>query len=244
MLNQIILGIIQGIFEWIPISSEGITSLTAKFLIQDLSPIDIALFLHLGTLLAVLFYFKKDFTQLVKLKDKQLLKFLVIATIISLAIGFPIYLFIKNLTLGNSLLILTGTGLIITAFFHKAKKSFNLNSTSLAITSGFLQGLSVIPGLSRSGSTIFGLSLGRLNPEQILKISYIMSVPVVLASTIYLLLKTPTLIHYWPALIASFLVGFLTLKFLMNFSRKINFFKFTLIFGILCYLGAIITFLV
>lgn len=243
MLNQIILGIIQGIFEWLPISSEGITALASQFLIKDINPIDIALFLHLGTLVAVLLYFKKDWKQIITIKNKPLVKFLIIATIISLAVGFPLYNLIRNFTMGNILLLVMGTGLIITAFFHKSKKSLSLNLTKLAIISGILQGLAVIPGLSRSGSTIFGLSLGKLSPNQILKYSYILSVPVVLASTIYITIRNPVLLSAWPALISSFILGFLTLKFLMNLSRKINFFKFTLIFGILCYIGAFLSFI-
>jgi len=243
MFNQIILGIIQGIFEWLPISSEGITALTSQLLIKNINPIDIALFLHLGTLLAVILYFKKDCKQIITIKNKSLTKFLLITTIISLIIGFPLYNLIRNYTMGNILLLIMGTGLIITAFFHKSKKSLNLNLTKMAIISGILQGLAVIPGLSRSGSTIFGLSLGKLSPNQILKYSYLMSIPVVIASTIYITIKNPILISAWPALISSFIIGFLTLKFLMNISKRINFFKFTLIFGILCYIGAFLSFI-
>ena len=81
---------------------------------------------------------------------------------------------------------------------------------------GFLQGLAVIPGLSRSGSTIFGLSLGKFDSAQILKISYMMSGPIVLASSAYLFLKNPVLVfEAWPSLISSFLVGLISLHFLI-----------------------------
>ncbi|MBW3015573.1 undecaprenyl-diphosphate phosphatase [Candidatus Woesearchaeota archaeon] len=242
MLNYIILGILQGIFEWIPVSSEGVLALFSQFL-TDVNAVDIALFLHLGTLLAVIIYFSKDWKQVVTIKDKKLLKFLIITTIISLTIGYPMYRIIRNIAIGNSLLIIVGTGLLITSYFHKSKKRFNLNFEKLAVVSGFLQGFAVIPGLSRSGSTIFGLSLGDLKPEQILRISYMMSAPVVLASSLYLLYTSPILLQAWPALISSFIVGFLTLHLLMKLSQKINFFKFTLVFGLLCYLGALIGFL-
>ena len=109
----------------------------------------------------------------------------------------------------------------------------------MAIITGILQGLAVIPGLSRSASTIFGLSLGKTSPSEILKISYMMSVPVVLASTGYLFLNDATLIlKTWPALVFSFLIGIISLHFLINLVKKINFFKFALIFALICFLGA------
>jgi len=244
MINYIILGIVQGIFEWLPISSEGITSLLSNFLIQDFHPIDIALFLHLGTLLAAIIYFRKDWIKILSFKNKELLRFLIISTIISLAISYPLYKIIKNFAFGNGLLVLMGFGLLATAYAHKKKSKFNIKSSNLALIVGFLQGLAVIPGLSRSGSTIFGLSLNKSKPEEILKISYLMSVPVIFASSSYLFLQEPMLIaQSWPALIFSFLIGILTLHFLINWAKKINFFKFAIIFSFICFLGAIIGFI-
>lgn len=244
MLDYIILGILQGIFEWLPISSEGIVALTSHFLIKDLNPVDVALFLHLGTLVAVLIYFRKDWIKVLTFKDNKLLKFLTITTIISLVIGFPIYLLMKSLVAGASLLIIMGFGLLFTAYFHKSKRKLNLKSNKLAIISGLLQGLAVIPGLSRSGSTIFGLSLGKLKPEQILKISYMMSAPIIVAASLFIIIKEPTILQGWPAIISSFIFGILTLSILMKLAKKINFFYFALVFAILCFVGGIISFLI
>lgn len=242
-INYIILGIIQGILEWIPISSEGIVALASQFLIQKLNPVDISLFLHLGTVLAVLIYFLKDWIEVLTGKNRPLLRFLIIATLVSLAIGYPLYKIIKNIAVGSILLVIMGFGLIATSYFQKSNKKIKIKPDRLAIFSGFLQGLSVIPGLSRSGSTIFGLSLSDFSLEDILKISYMMSVPVVLASNGYIFLENPTLtFNAWPGLISSFIVGIFTLHFLINFAKKINFSKFTLVFGILCLLGAAIEF--
>ena len=243
MVSYVILGILQGIFEWIPISSEGIVALTSQFLKAEVNPLDIALFLHLGTLLAVLIYFRKDWVEILTLRNKILVKFLIIATIISLGVGFLTYKTVKEIAVGAGLLLVMGFGLLFTAFFQKTKRKLNLNLNQIAVISGFLQGLSVIPGLSRSGSTIFSLSLGKLAPSQILKISYMMSAPVVLASTVYLGIQEPVLFFQgWPALIFSFLVGLATLHFLIKVSQKIDFSKFALIFGILCLIGAVIAF--
>jgi len=239
-----LLGIIQGVLEWLPISSQGVLALLAHFLKPEVNPIDLALFLHFGTLFAALFYFRQDWKEVLILKNRELAIFLIIATLISLVVGFSLYQFIRNLVVGNSLLLLTGFGLLFTAYFQKRKKFLAISFNKLAVISGFLQGMAVIPGFSRSAATIFGLSLAKSSPSEILKISYIMSVPVVLASTLYLSFTRPVLIfEAWPALIPSFLVGLLTLDILLRFSQKINFFKFALFFSLLCFLGAILGFL-
>ena len=245
MLSYSILGIIQGIFEWIPISSEGMVALASQFLIAKVNPVDVALFLHLGTLFAVLVYFRKDWMEVLSLKNKNLLQFLTIATLVSLIVGFFLYNLIKNMVIGSSLLVIMGIGLLFTAYFHKQRKTINLGFNNLAVVSGFLQGLSVIPGLSRSASTIFSLSLGKKSPREILKISYMMSAPVVLASSIYLYLNNPFIVFdLWPALVFSFLVGFFSLSFLLKISQKINFFTFALIFALICFIGAGIQYLI
>jgi len=245
MLTYIILGIIQGIFEWIPISSEGVVALASQFLVKGVNAIDLALFLHLGTLGAVLVYFRKDWRKILTFKDLKLLSFIFIATIVSLAIGYPIYKTVKNVALGNFLLVLTGVGLLFTAYFQKKEKKFELDFDKLVVVSGLLQGMAVIPGFSRSGATIFSLSsFSKLSPAEVLKISYMMSAPVVLASSFYLFLENPVFVFEGlPALISSFLFGFLSLHFLIKFAEKINFFKFALIFSLLCFLGAALDFL-
>ncbi|MCD6528608.1 undecaprenyl-diphosphate phosphatase [bacterium] len=241
MINYILLGIIQGVFEWLPISSEGVTALFSQFFVQRLNPIDIALFLHLGTLLATLVYFSKEWIKVLTGKNPFLLRFLIIATIISLVVGFPVYKTIRSLAIGYTLLLIMGFGLLCTSFFQKSQRKIKIGVNGLAIITGFLQGLAVIPGLSRSGSTIFGLSLGKFPPEDILKISYMMSAPVILVSTLYLWWENPILFSQgWLSLIFSFLVGFATLHLLINLAQKINFSKFTFVFGLFCLIGAVI----
>ena len=111
LFEQFILGLIQGIFEWIPISSEGILILVQSNFFNNLnldSMLKIAFLLHLGTFFAALIYFRKDVKELLislkSLKDykhstietKKLLNFLIISTIVSGIIGFAIYKFVLN----------------------------------------------------------------------------------------------------------------------------------------------------
>jgi undecaprenyl-diphosphatase len=244
MLQYIILGIIQGIFEWLPISSEGIVAITSQFMHLDVNPINIALFLHLGTLLVVLVYFWRDWKEVILLRDKKLVLFLLIATVISLLVGYPVYLFIESVAIGSILLLITGIALLITAIIHRQKIKLSINYNLLAVITGILQGLSVIPGLSRSGVTIFGLSLAEESPSKVLKMSYMMSAPVVFVSGVYTFLESPRFFtDAWIALVFSFAIGMLSIYLLIRYSSKLNFFIFCLVFGILCIAGASINFI-
>ena len=239
MLDYIILGTIQGIFEWLPISSQGITAVATSILIKKVNPIDVALFLHVGTFFSVLIYFRKEWIRVFTLKDVVFFRFLFIATLLSGIVGFLLYSLIENISIGSSLLFITGVGLLITAFFHKLKKHKKIKRDKLAVISGLLQGLSVIPGLSRSGSTIFGLSLGMTETKEILKISYMMSAPVTIGMALFMFIKEPVLVREsWPALVSSFFVGLLSLDILLKLARRIDFFKFAIIFAIFCFIGA------
>jgi len=241
MWEYAFLGFLQGIFEWIPISSEGVVALVSKSMISNLNSVDLALFLHLGTLLALFVYFYKDWINLLLMKDKEFFKFFVIVTLISGIIGFPMYKLAKEVSMGWGLLMLMGFGLLLTSYLQSKKVNLKINNVVSAIFVGILQGVSAIPGVSRSGSTIFGLSLNESNPKEILRKSYLISAPVVLGSSLYLYLDNPAIAsESWIGLIFSFVFGLIFLKLLLSFAEKINFSKFTLIFGLLCILGALL----
>lgn len=246
MWDYILLGILQGVFEWLPISSEGIVALFSKFLIEDFHPVDLAIFLHLGTFFVVLIYFWKDWVELLSFKNKEFLKFFVITTIVSACLGFLTYKLARGVTLKGYLLFLMGIGLFMTSYFQRKQVNLKLNKKFSPYVVGILQGLSPIPGVSRSGSTIFGLSLFEKNPFNILKVSYLLSAPVVLGSSFYLFLKNPEMITFEisVAMLFAFVFGFISLKLLLKISQKIDFSKFTLVFGIICILGGLIEFVV
>jgi len=244
MWEYILLGFLQGVFEWIPVSSEGVVAVFSNFLIKDFNSVDLALFLHLGTVLAVLVYFWRDWVNLAFFKDKDFLRFFIIVTFISGTLGFFVYKMARDVSMGSGLLALTGLGLLLTSWFEKKKIKLNINKDLSSVIVGLLQALSAIPGVSRSGSTVFGLSLTESNPTEILKKSYIISVPVVLGSSLYLYIKNPVMASSsWIAIVFSFIFGILSLKLLLDFSKKVNFSKFTFIFGILCLIGALWQFL-
>jgi len=245
MWEQFLLGALQGIFEWLPISSQGIVTVFSSFAEIEMNAINFSLFLHAGTMLVVLIFFRKDWINLILLRDKELLRFFIIASIISLSLGFVLYKTIGDVVLGSGLLFLVGFGLLLTSWFQKNNIRLNMSKDANYIIVGLLQGLSAIPGVSRSGSTIFGLSLKESDPSEILKRSYIISLPAVAASTGYIFLNDPTISSFpWIALISSFVFGIISLKILLDFSKKVNFSKITMIFGILCIIGGILEWLI
>jgi len=245
MWDQFLLGFLQGVFEWLPISSQGMVTIFSSFANLEMSSLDFSLFLHTGTMFAVLIFFRKDWINLILLKDKELLRFFIIASIVSLSLGFVLYKTIGGIVFGSGLLFLIGFGLLLTSWFQRKNIRLNMNKDINSIIVGLLQGISVIPGVSRSGSTIFGLSLKETDPSEILKRSYIISLPAVAASTGYIFLKDPTISSFpWIALLTSFIFGIISLKILLDFSKKVNFSKITMIFGIICLIGGAIEWLI
>lgn len=239
MTEYIVLGFIQGIFEWLPVSSEGVLTIASHLLGLEVNPVDLALFLHLGTSLSILFYFRKDWLDI--LKDRKLIRFLIITTGISLILGFPLYKIIHGVAASSMIFFLTGFALLITAFFHREKPDSKLKSDETAILTGILQALAVIPGVSRSGATMFSLAWGEeRSSEDILRISYLASLPVVLASSAYLLIFSSEQIMAWPALIVSAVVGFFSLKILLKLAQKIDFFWLVIGFSLLSFVGGVL----
>lgn len=261
LIQYLILGIIQGITEWLPISSSGVGTLvmTNLFGITDLNFIlKELLFLHLGTFFAVLLYFFRDVKKLTislfhykksDRKIKKILNFIIISTIITGLIGI---IFLKLFTdinfelTGKTItfvvaILLLFTGVIQLNPSKKGKKTEeNLKNKDSALL-GFVQGISVLPGISRSGITVSTLLLRKFNDTTALKLSFLMSLPIILIGNIFLNINNTSITIYSIfGLIASFVFGFFTIHALMKLSRKINFAWFALIFGVLMLVSVLI----
>lgn len=238
IFKYLFLGAVQGIFEWVPVSSEGVVSLASELLKIKGQPVNLALFLHLGTLLATLIYFRKDLIRVLALKNRELLFFLLVSTPLSLGAGFFLYPLAVRAGSGRWLLLLTGVGLLLTAFFNKKEVKLKTGKWLTPLFTGLLQGMAVVPGVSRSGATLFGLSLADFKAEKALRYSYLMSIPVIIASNAYIFIKDPALPkEAFPALFSSFVIGFLALKGLLTWSRKVDFYKVAFVFSLFCFLG-------
>jgi len=256
VVQYIILGIIQGITEWLPISSSAMSTLvmTNFFGISEINVLlQESLFLHLGTLLAVLIYFRKDVWEVLVTmfrysssseESQKILKFLLISTLISGILGLFIFKtllsFESSLEItGKTITFFVGILLLFTGIIQLKVKTIGLRKennlqNSDGVLLGVVQGAAFMPGISRSGITISTLLLKKFEETTALKLSFLMSIPVVLLGNLLLNLNDfafTTASLY--GLLASFVLGILTIHFLMSLSRKINFGWFVLIFATL-----------
>jgi len=262
MIQGIVLGIIQGITEWLPVSSEGLIILAKLRLfvgkdIEDM--IHLALFLHLGTFLAALIYFRKEVFTLTRStfqytstsqEQKAMIRFLLVATLISGIVGFILLQTLIHLedslaVSGKVITMIIGFLLLITAGFQLTKRESSWKGpqdTTLTdgLILGIVQGFSVLPGLSRSGLTISALLLRKFDDTHALTLSFLMSLPVVLGGNIVLNLGNPLINEttLWGCLFA-FLFGLATIHLLLSLSKKMNFAYFVLFFGLLMIVSGI-----
>ncbi|MBU2591974.1 MAG: undecaprenyl-diphosphate phosphatase [Patescibacteria group bacterium] len=264
MLEKIILGAIQGVAEWLPVSSEGVLVLVQlRFFGGNGSlaeMVKFALFLHLGTFLAALIYFRRQVGKIVKtvftyrkssLEERGLVDFLLVSSSLTFLIGLLVLRFFsvfeEQLKLSGGILsLIIGLTLMITALLQLASKKMGSRSLdSLNLKDGFIlgvvQGLAAIPGFSRSGATVSSLLLLGVEKTLALKLSFLMSLPVVFGGNI--LLNLNYLAFDWQLILAlssSFVFGILTIHFLIKAAEKINFGIFVMVFGIITVISSLI----
>lgn len=250
MFEAIILGLIQGIAEWLPVSSEGMISLfLVNFMGYTLKDAVVyAIWLHMGTFFSALVYFYKDILSAfkdLKFKRDSLFWFVCIGTVCSLVIGGPLVLFgLDHIDAGLAsgviglMLLITG---IVQLRIKKSGKSRKLDVKD-SILVGIGQGFSAMPGISRSGTTTAILLMQKYKAFDALRISFIMSIPLVLISTVYLGVTEPTLITIdsFIALVVAFVTGLIGIKVLMKVAEKINFGLFCIVMGILAIIAIFI----
>ncbi len=263
MIQGIILGFIQGITEWLPVSSEGLIVLAQIHIFHQgnlQENINLALFLHFGTFFAALIYFRREVWLLLKSslqykysspEDKAIIRFLLVSTLVSALIGFTLLNTLIHLEgyLSVSGKVLTGAiGLLLlitAALLLISKSSFQKRSQDATLVDGVIlgvvQGLAVLPGFSRSGLTISALLLRKYDDTHALTLSFLMSLPVVLGSNIMLNLANPMLTPTTLlGCLFAFVFGLATIHFLLSLSKKINFGYFVLLFGLLMAVSAVL----
>jgi len=245
VLTLMILGIIQGLLEWLPVSSQGMLTLIMTLLGEAPSvALDYAIFLHAGTMLAALVYYRNEF--LAMIKEGTLLKFTLVTTLITGLIGGVLYLTLRNISesIGTGVIAVIGAALIITGLLQLNKKKGLKREPGKydALITGVAQAFSIIPGISRSGTTTSTLLFRGFNGATALKLSFILSVPVVLIAQLGLgLLESPAM--SWQGvygLMTSFIVGLITIKGLTIIAQKINFGKFCIAMGLITLIPAIL----
>jgi undecaprenyl-diphosphatase len=244
LFELLIVGAIQGLLEFLPVSSSGnLTLIFMNFL--NMTPAEsfsLSLFLHLGTLLAVLVYFRSDIFRIIKnIKNDKISHFLIVSTIFTGIAGVPIYIILKSflenlrIDIGSILigLFLIVTGLVLRyspkAGTRKAKDS-NIKDMVIA---GIAQGISIIPGISRSGSTLAVLLARNFDKEDALRISFLMSIPAIIGSLILEAKDIEIIFDNYPALISAFITSIIGIKLLLELAKRLNFSYFCIGLGII-----------
>ena len=266
----LLFAILQGVLEWLPVSSEGQTmSLLISWI--KISPdiaLQIALWLHLGTLLAVTIKYRKEIVDYLNWhKNEPELnswrKFIVFSTLGTAVTGIPSYILVKKLsvssTYGEYVMLVIAIALLVTAVLLYLSKRFQRKLLSISqqtnwfyFVIGLFQGFAIIPGISRSGITMSALLLLGITTEDSLKGSFLMSIPAVLGGVILEigsdLINGVSLFPYpwWQIIVAilvTFIVGLLTIETFLRIARKYNFAVICLILGLLTLLLFLLRFL-
>ena len=258
LYKAIILGIVQGLAEFLPISSSGHLVIFQHYFNIESVELFFNVSLHMGTLMAVIFVFNKDILlmlksiktlflsmfnkeaemkELLKDNDLKLAWLIIIGSVPTAMIGLVFKKYFSDVfasvTIASGMLIVTGTILLISKLFEKNTPGHDINSFSLkhALIIGIAQGLAIMPGISRSGTTIVtALGLG-INRELSGKFSFLLSIPAIVGAEI-LCLKDLSLDHSilgLPTIVGtffSFIVGLCVLKLLLFIIKKGKFYIF------------------
>lgn len=272
LIQAILMGIVQGLSEFLPISSSAHLVFTSNFykvfkgieiLEESNQEIFLDIMLHVGTLVAVLIFFRKEIMQITKalylgLKNKDYSStdfkvgvYILLGTLLTVLIAYPLNevagsLVFNPATVGLMLII---TGVILLISEHLAKKITEKKEVNLknSILMGIAQGLAALPGFSRSGLTIAtGLFLG-MDRATAARYSFLLSIPIiVLASIFYPFIKldmAEVLTYNWVAItvgtIVSGVVGYLCIKYFLKFVGKFS----LAVFGYYCLLIGLFTFI-
>ncbi len=255
-IHSIILGIVQGITEFLPISSSGHLIITRELLhINQSGGLAFDAVLQLATALTVVLYFRKDIIDLIfnlfrKIKDPQktrLTLYLIIGTIPAVIFGLLLQDYMDTVFRNAKLVALTLVlGSLIMSFADKVISKYQQKNISKdldikkSFCIGLFQCLALVPGMSRSGMTISGGYFLGLSKDLAVRFSFLLSIPIIVASGLLKLIdiiKEPSLIsvglfNLGLGALSAFIFGWLAIDFLLKF-LKTNSFKSFVVYRIL-----------
>ena len=248
ILQSIILGIVQGVCEFLPISSSAHLILIPYLFNFNLEmsnsaklAFDVAL--HFGTLISVLAIFWKDwlnlfkgaFNKVFKKKDSfenKMFWYLVLATIPGALVGFLFEDIVENVVRGNVLiiaLVLAVVGVLIylgdkwASKHYKKETSFEQMSLKQTFLIGLSQALAVIPGFSRSGTTILTGRILGVSRDAVAKFTFLLSTPIIFGAAIVHITDLVITKEVIIGIITSALVGIVCIRFLLSYIKKHDF---------------------
>ena len=271
LIQAVIIGVVQGVAEWLPVSSEAvITLILTQFLGTDpAQALNASIFLHTGTMLAAAFYFRNEYIEITRycleklstpretlekpgklLEDEngKLAVFLAVSTALTGVIGGTIYFTGLKAAVENPTVfyILMSAALFLTGVLRLYQRSESREYSSVGLKDsvfvGVLQGFSIIPGVSRSGTTAFGFLLRDFDARSAFHLSFLMSVPAVLAGSIGLELFTEFSFRpmYLVASAVAGIVGYLTIDTVLEVADRAEIAWICFALGVLALLPAVI----
>lgn len=237
-IQALFLAILQGITEFLPISSSGHLVLFQKLFKIATPPVFFDILLHFGTLGSVVVFFRKEITNFFFKKDKKLFSFLIIGSLPVAIFGFFLKDKIDEIFNSLQLLGIMWTLCGLSLVFSSKIKPQDLTKETTQITwqdsliIGLFQALAVFPGVSRSGTTILGGMIRKFKYSSVLFLSFFLSIPAIFGSLIFELSRnkfdgTNFSLAIFSAFVAG-LVGYFSLKTLQNIlkSNKLKIFGF------------------
>lgn len=231
MIEIIILSIIQGATEFLPVSSSSHLIIFSNFLNFQNQSLSIDVSLHIGSFLAVIIFFYKNVLNFIN--EKDIFFNIILSSVPVVLVGFflvetNLISKFRNIEVIGWMTLIFGIILYLSDRFrldNELKKDFNFKS---AITIGLFQVLSLVPGVSRSGIAISAARILKFKRYDSAKISFLLSIPILGAISIFgikNLVETNslefTMINIFSVLI-SFFVSFITIKFFLNYVQKFD----------------------
>lgn len=237
IIQAIVYGVVQGITEFLPVSSTAHLKLIPWFLGWSEPGIAFDVALHIGTAVAVILFFFNDWVKLIsaglsrpKSPEGKLFWYIAIATIPGAIAGVTLDKYMdvfSNPLLTAIMLILMGIALYIADKIGKKEIEFEQVGFRRSVIIGISQALAIIPGVSRSGITMTtGRALG-MTREGIAKFTFLMATPIIVADALYhakgLMTVNIELASFLTAILTAAVVGILSIKFLLDFLKKRGF---------------------
>lgn len=236
LIKAIVLGLVQGFTEFIPISSSGHLILVGNFLKFSYSGLAFDTALNIGTLAALLAFFWKDFWSLAHDlvlggRDRKLALYIIVATIPAVVAGVLIQDLAETVFRSNALVAFNLIWVaVLMLFIDRLPQLVNkVQDIKLpqAVIVGFAQALALIPGTSRSGITIVAGRALKLDRVTATRFSFLLSAPIITGATLKLILQDSTLQQmgsmpslYIGGILGAFVAGYFSIKFLIKYLSK------------------------
>lgn len=244
-LSIILLGLTQGITEWIPVSSKTqVTAVYMGILKGDMnSVIPILMYVHMGTVLAALVYFREEIKRIIsdfmkkpmdlKAHSRGKLGFLFTSLLFTGLVGVPLFLLEKYFILpidASLLFTLMGVGLLFSGvllLMQRGVKERKINDANWfdGVLTGIMQGLSILPGVSRAGTSTTALMWQGFDSESSFHLSFLLSIPTVIFADIFIYAGSAVSFPAFDGVLlslTSFIFGYAVLYALLRILRKVN----------------------